>query len=312
VSERKTTGAAARRDLCPAPGCWEPVLTDPVHDRRERAWHRGCALRALSDHFRTPPDLEALAGERVEFDVPGEHARVDVRGDLASAVFRAPRDFVLRAVVLGGDVGLHAMFVGAENALCQAPVGENAVRAGDLEGGVLAMAPSRVLTGMDVTLHYLLDRPPSPPAPVKLVGELVDSRPRGRPPSLGPRQPPVCHGFGSHEPVPAGETVEVRLCGIFTATTFERVSADDWRDWTVERVKVSGFAGAAADEVAARLDRAVGRPLSGRTTSLPTFVARPGEWVGLVVRNRAPAARKLNGRLYGTASYGPEPEKTAL
>ncbi len=192
------------RALCP--GCSELVVNAVgiIEDSRGRPWHSSCAIHALANHFRTPLDLAALAGQRIEFEIPGEHASLTLYKGYDCAVLRSPRDFILRAVQLGDDTGLYGLLVGCNNVFSQAPTTENAFFGRDFKNGLLEIGAFAAQTGLDITFQFLK----STITPrIKLIGELFD-------PKTKPRQEyiaaPVCTGITSKVVAPgAAEEIKV-------------------------------------------------------------------------------------------------------
>ena len=285
-------------NLCP--GCSEPVSLNRnmLYDRRERVWHHVCALRALSDHFRTPLDLSALDGELIEFEI-GD-ASIKQYSDHWTAFFRAPRDFVLRAIRFGSDFGLSNCFVGADNVLGTLHA-QNAIFGDDLEARLLPVGETVVHTGIDITMN-LHPRPNSPPPRLTLVGELFDPKKRTALRDCSP----FITAVGLHGLVQPHALVTFDA-SVYAPTHFERLAADDHVGWVIERVSLCCFAGDALSEMGrgepARIttleSKEIARPLKGRITQVPTFTAQPGEWISLTLRNTAPEARSFTGRLIG-------------
>lgn len=292
------------RNLCPAPDCGMEVNKESIADSRERLWHRDCAFRTLAGHFRTPLDLEALDGEPVAFEVPGEFAELRRTGGKLTAVFRSPREFALRAIRFGDDdFGLYGGYIGAEGIFYCAPTSENAVFGDDFDERLLSIGDRVVHTGIDVTF-CLVARGNNESTPrLTLVGELFDPKERRRKAAARRGEAGlVVAGLYSHEHVEPGATVKLTT-SVYTPTHFERLTADAHADWSVERVSIGCFIGdwfGVLTEL--RSVDMEARSLCGRRTPLPTFVATPGESVTVHLRNNGAVARRFAGRLIGTGS----------
>ena len=264
-------------NLCP--GCEEFVPADKVYsfiDARKRPWHEKCAKKALSENFRTPlSPVEASAA--VDFACETKQ-------------FIAPCSFHLREIVFEEDVEIALIHIGATVITC-AWAGAT-IRSKDFGGKIAIDHDVHGAFPVGVTCTKEGEDGPANSFKWRLLGERRPENGRPRPSARGAIAVAM---LKSDADVMPGEAVDLSF-GMAAKFRGERLVCDNWKNWSVNGIRVGVDPGSLAPQESPL-------PLEGVSTPLPTFTARPCERVTYRPQNFAKAPRRFDGRAYGTASW---------
>ena len=283
--------------LCPSPACG--LIVKPreskIVDKRERPWHEECASRALADYFRTPVDVEILAGEKVEFLIPSAEEKPIALGDFRTVMWAAPYKFFLHEVQFLGDFDLDGIFVGNRNAVgC---LSGWSIVTGELSGQVL---PVGMYMEMSYTITMNLRRRPGGGEnnfSCRIVGERT-GKARIREDSACLSAMSIEVSFNSDHTGAGDRAPPI----VFRA---ERIACDDWEGLEVVRVEIGGGPGRSVEEMAENpvVSTPVGKMLTGRVTELPCFTTKLGEFMRFVLRDHTGKRKSATLRVYGQGRW---------
>lgn len=287
-----------KRELCPAPNYGEIVNSrmSIFVDGRKRPWHAKCAKKVLSEHFRTPIDYETIAGEKIEITVPeGQMIDMTELNCLHKSFAWTPEyDMFVHHIEFpaGLDVTLTGLFNGANNILCTNHMGHRGFVPGDFPNPIFPVG-ARLHMGIPLTFQFSPYFKKPVCFQVKVVGERIDPKAPNKKTEKGAF---AVGGFDAVTPDAEGKAeVWVSMPAEFMGAD---LALDDFEGVEIERVKVGGGPGRAADE---EKEVPVGEVVKGRLTPLPMFVARACEQIRIEFRSKT--GRPISGRLYGQVKW---------